>query len=75
MGARQAIVEPTRRRFLDLHPPSASLTGGRKRQRREQRRLVAGVQRRHEAVEHGERRRGRFPVGLGLGLVEDHLSI
>ena len=42
----------------------------REMQRREQGRFVAGIQRRHEAVEYRERRVYRSLVGPGLSLVD-----
>jgi hypothetical protein len=42
----------------------------REMQRREQRRLVAGIERRHKVVEHGECDVHRFLVGPDLGLVD-----
>jgi len=41
----------------------------RKMQRREQGWFVAGIQRRHEAVEYSERRAYRSLISLGLSLV------
>jgi hypothetical protein len=42
----------------------------REMQGREQGRFVAGIQRRHEAVEYSERRAYRNLVRLGLSLVD-----
>jgi hypothetical protein len=42
----------------------------REMQRREQSRFVAGIQRRHEAVEYSERRLHRSLIGPGLSLVD-----
>jgi hypothetical protein len=42
----------------------------REMQRREQGRFVAGIQRRHEAVEYDERRTYRGLIGPGLSLVD-----
>jgi len=42
----------------------------REMQRREEGRLVTGIQRHHETVEHGERRLHRRLIRSGLSLVD-----
>ncbi|MBV8334870.1 MAG: hypothetical protein JO358_05370 [Alphaproteobacteria bacterium] len=55
------------------HPASGEPVMG-EMQGRKQSRLIAGVQRCHEAVEHCERRAYRSLVGVGLRPVERHLE-
>ena len=47
----------------------------REMQRRQQGRFVAGIQCRHKAVEHDQRRVDRCIIGLGLSLVDDRFFL
>src|SRR6516162_6725729 len=66
-GAKIAEVRARPVPYLDPVPGEAVM---REMQRREEGRLVTGIQRHHETVEHGERRLHRRLIRSGLSLVD-----
>jgi hypothetical protein len=68
--ARAAKIAEVRAGLIPHPHPASGKSVMREMQRREQSRFVAGIQRRHEAVEYSERRLHRSLIGPGLSLVD-----